>query len=107
MLGGVKFAPLVNVYPHAADARPKSDVLGDGHVPEEGVALEYEANLPLLNRQICCILICSTEKHLNPCRHAQIEEETCWALVSESECQTVLMREIFTIKEYPAFSEFL
>ncbi len=50
-------APLVDVDSQAADARPECNVLRDGHVPEQRIALEHETDLPLLHRHLRRVLI--------------------------------------------------
>lgn len=52
--------PSVQIQPKLANARPKCNVLCHRHVLEQRIALEDKAYLPLLNRDLCCILICKS-----------------------------------------------
>ena len=53
--------PLLFVYVKVLYSRPKCDVLGNSHVPEEGVALEHHTDAALLHRYVGCIHLCSTK----------------------------------------------
>ena len=57
--------PLVFVYVKVLYSRPKADVICYCHVPEECIALEPHANLPLLSWNVGCILICSAADHFD------------------------------------------
>lgn len=78
--GSVQVAPLVDVDPHTADARPKGNILGNGHVPEQSVALKDKAYLSLLDRQLCRILVWPYTR-ISELRWACRDlKGTCWAL---------------------------
>ncbi len=47
-----------------ADAQSELDVLGDGHVPEDRVVLEDEADVPRLGRQVRHVLLAETDDPL-------------------------------------------
>ena len=58
-------SPAVYINVHLPYRRAKGNVLGAGHVLEERVALEDKANLPLLCRDPCSVLICTMQLTLS------------------------------------------
>ena len=57
----MQISPAVHVNLHLPHRWAKGNVLGAGHVLEERVALKDKANLPLLCRDPCSILICTMQ----------------------------------------------
>lgn len=57
--------PLFFVYVKILYSRPKADVVCYCHMPEECVALKHHANLPLLDWNVGCILICGAASHFD------------------------------------------
>ena len=56
--------PFFLIYVKILYSWPKRDVLSNGHMSEQGIALEYHANAPLLHRYVSCIHLCSQKQML-------------------------------------------
>lgn len=67
-------SPSVDVDPQFSYPRAKANVLRESHVPEERIALEHKADLPLLNRHFSGVFICCSvweRRASSGCEHAR------------------------------------
>ncbi len=52
--------PCFFIYVQILYSRSKTDVVSHSHMSEQRVALEHHADLPMLDWNVCCILVCRT-----------------------------------------------